>query len=72
MKYTFDNSELYKRIKRKFGSLSNFAEEIDISLTTLSLKLNNRSGISRNEIIRWSAALDIPNEEIGMVFFQLM
>lgn len=69
MSNNFDNSELYKRIKQKYGSLSSFAEVIDVSLTTISLKMNNRVGISRNEIMQWAELLEIPKEEIGEVFF---
>ena len=69
MSNNFDNSELYTRIKRKYGSLSSFAEVIDVSLTTISLKMNNKVGISRNEIMQWAELLEIPKEEIGEVFF---
>ena len=65
----FNNSELFFRIKEKYKTLSNFAEVLDVSLTTLSLKINNRSGMSREEILKWAELLDIPRKKIGEIFF---
>lgn len=65
----FNNDELILRIRRKFGSQQKFAEVIDISNVSLSLKLNNHVGITREEVAQWSELLEIPKEEIGSVFF---
>lgn len=65
----FNNDELILRIRRKFGSQQKFADVIDISNVSLSLKLNNHVGITREEVAQWSELLEIPKDEIGSVFF---
>lgn len=65
----FDYSKLRGRIVEKYGSISKFSEQLDISRTSLDLKLNNKVGISRPEIITWSKLLDIDKKDIGIYFF---
>lgn len=64
-----DHSKLRGRIVEKYGSISAFSNDISISRTALENKLHNRTGISRNDIIEWSALLDISPEEYGAYFF---
>ena len=66
---TFDYSKLRGRIVEKFGTMDSFAENVEISTVALSKKLNNKIGISRNDMICWSNALDIPLEEYGAFYF---
>lgn len=65
----FDFSMLTGRIITVFGSRQAFAEAVGISKGTLSMKLNNRSRITAEEVIRWADILCIDPAEIGLYFF---
>ena len=65
----YDYSKLRGRIVEKYGTLSNFAEEIGTSLVVISNKLNNKTGFTRGTIEKWSALLDIPSNEYDLYFF---
>lgn len=67
----FVNDELYILIKSKYKTISNFAEVLETSSTNISIKLNNRSGMSREEIMTWCELLDIDKADIGRVFFSV-
>lgn len=65
----YDYSKLRGRIIEKFGSMSAFAKALGISKVTVSLKLNNGLGFTRENIIKWADLLDIPEEEYALYFF---
>lgn len=65
----FDYGKLRGRIVEKYGSISKFGEQLDISRTSLDLKLNNKVDISRSEIITWSNLLEIEPTEYSAYFF---
>lgn len=65
----FDFSLLTGRIIAVYGSRQAFAEAVGISKGTLSMKLNNRSRITFEEVIKWAELLGIIPEEIGLYFF---
>lgn len=67
----FDFSKLRGRVKEKLGSESKFASKLDISIASLSSKINNKSDFTISEISRASDkdVLDIPLNEIGIYFF---
>lgn len=67
MKYEY--AELRKRIKEKFKSQRAFSEEINLSLTSISTKLNNHSGFTQENVEQWAQALDIPKEDYGRFFY---
>ena len=67
----FDYSKLRGRIIEKCGSIEKFADAVGVSMTTMSLKLNNKAGISREDIITWAKILDIDISEYGVYFFTL-
>lgn len=67
----FVNDELYILIKAKYKTISNFSEVLETSSTNISIKLNNRSGMSREEIMTWCELLDIDKADIGRVFFSV-
>ena len=69
MELVFDYSKLRGRIVEKFGTMSMFAEHLNISEVALSKKLNNKTSISREDMILWSNALGIPLEEYGAFYF---
>ena len=65
----FVYNKLRGRIVEKYGSLEAFAAAVGISNVSMSKKFNNKMGISREEIVKWSEMLDISNDDIGAYFF---
>lgn len=67
----FDYSKLLGRLKELGYTQEILADEIGISESTMSLKLNNRAVFTQAEIMRICRALAIPNQQIGVYFFTL-
>ena len=67
MEYNY--SKLRGRIVEKCGSNEAFAKKIGMSKTSVSLKLNNKTAWSQDDISRTCSALDIPLERAGEFFF---
>lgn len=67
MSYTYN--KLIGRIIEKFGTRKKFAEAIHMSENSLSLKLNNKTGFSQEDIDLWAQLLDIDVAEYGSYFF---
>ena len=65
----FNSSKLRGRIVEKYGTISNFCKAIEMNRSLVSQKLNGKSIINRENIILFSNALDIPDDEIGAYFF---
>ena len=65
----FDTSKLAGRIVEKYGTRSAFAEAIGVNVATISSKLRGRASISTQDIIKWSGALGIGTDDIGIYFF---
>lgn len=65
----YDHSKLRGRITEKYGTISAFSEALGLSLTSVSDKLNEKTGFSRDDIEKWSGLLDISNAEIGLFYF---
>ena len=65
----FDFSELTGRIITVYGSRRRFAEAMDMTEGSLSMKLNNRTGWSTAEIYKSLDLLSIEPERIGTYFF---
>ncbi len=66
---TYKYNKLHGRIVEKFGSQERFAEALNLSRTSVSKKMNCRSGFSQNDIIKWSTLLEIEPIEYGEYFF---
>lgn len=62
-------NKLRGRIIEKFGSFGCFAKEIGLSNNSLSKKLTGKTGISQEDIEKWSDLLDIETSEYGVYFF---
>lgn len=62
--------KLIGRIVELYGTRKAFAEAIGISENYLSLKLNGKAGISREDIVKWSKLLNISPEEYGSFYFE--
>lgn len=67
----YDYSKLEGRIKEKFGTQAKFAEAINLSARSLSLKLNSIRGFKQDEISVSCRLLDIDHTEIPAYFFTL-
>lgn len=68
--YEYDYSKLLGRIKEKSKSNAVFSTKLGIAERTLSLKLNNKVDFKQNEIKKSCEILDIPDEQIGIYFFE--
>lgn len=65
----YDYTDLRKRIREKYGSEKNFASDIGMSDTYLSLILNNKAEFRQSTIKRASTALGIAPTKISKYFF---
>lgn len=70
-KIKFDYSKLKGRIIEKCGSQKAFAEEMGMSKSTISIKLQGQTFFSQSQIFRAAKVLDIDPERIGAYFFAL-
>lgn len=66
---SMEYSKLRGRIVEKYGTMTAFAEKLNIKVQTVSRKLNSDIGFTKDDILVWSELLDIPKEEIGIYFF---
>lgn len=67
MEYKY--GKLRGRIIERYGSLSNFATAIGLSMTSLSKKMTGKAGFSQGDIETWSGLLGIEKSEYGIYFF---
>ncbi len=67
----FDYNKLRGRIIEKFGSIKAFADAYGLTNVTMSNKLNGKTAISMEDIVRMSAPdlLDIPPSQYHEYFF---
>ena len=65
----FDFSKLLGRIKEYGYTQERLAEEICMTKTTMSLKLNNKANFTLPEMEKIRKVLHIDIEEIGVYFF---
>ena len=68
VKVEFDYSKLRGKI-REYGRQDEFAEALEISTTTLSERLNNKSEFTQKEINKACEILKISTDEIPAYFF---
>ena len=62
-------SKLKGKIKECFGTNKAFAKAMDMDLSSLSAKLNNKSPWKREEIEKACGLLHIPIENVHIYFF---
>lgn len=67
----FDYSDLLGKIKAKYGTQSDFAEALGMSLSTLNQKLNNKSDWDTPEMVKACELLDIELADISQYFFNI-
>lgn len=65
----YDYSKLLGRIVEKVGTQSKFAEKMELSERSISLKLNGKVGWKQSEIAKACQVLDINDHEIPAYFF---
>jgi transcriptional regulator with XRE-family HTH domain len=65
--YTY--SKLRGKITEKFGTQQALAEELGISVVSVSKKLNGATGFSQEDIEAWAKVLDIKRCEYPAYFF---
>ena len=66
---SFNYSKLKGRIAELYGNQQKFARVIGMGIPTLSNKLNNKTGITQEEVIRMSKALKIALPDIYLFFY---
>lgn len=69
MKQEFEYRKLRGKIIEVFGTYGSFAEALDLSIVTVSNKLNGKTQFSQDDIVAWSDMLSIPYSEAGAYFF---
>lgn len=67
----FCYNKLRGRIKEICGSDCKFAEQMGLSKSAISAKLNNKSEFSQPEILKAVEILDLEHTEIPIYFFTL-
>lgn len=66
---SFQYNKLRGRIIEVFGSQSKFASVVGQSEQIITAKLSGKSSFTQDNIIAWSKALNIDQNEIGSYFF---
>ena len=66
---SYNYKKLLGRITEKFGTQGKFADAMDMSERTISMKLNQKICWKQTEITRAAGILDIPVAEIADYFF---
>jgi transcriptional regulator with XRE-family HTH domain len=65
----YEYRKLIGRIVEKYGTRKEFAKVLGISENSMSLKLNGKTGFSKEDMIRWGELLDIDVNDFGAYFF---
>lgn len=66
---SFSYDKLKGKIKERFGTQDAFAKAIGMSRATLSIKLNNSSEFSQNEILKAIELLGLSKVNVDEYFF---
>lgn len=72
MPLVYDYSDLDALIVKHFGKRYGFAKAMGISEHSLSYKMNNKQKWKQPEITKACLLLDIPDKDVGSIFFTLM
>lgn len=67
----YDYSKLEGKIKEKFGTNERFAKAVNLSVRSISLKLNAEREWKQSQIERACDVLSIEKTDIPMYFFTL-
>lgn len=66
---TFNSRKLRGRIVEKYGTISNFSDSVGRNRSSVSMILNGKAEMDRQDIVLFCSALDIKDREIGDYFF---
>lgn len=66
---SFNYNKLRGRIIEKYGTLAAFAEVLGVYKQDLSRKMKGHTRFTQDDVVRWRKLLDIPQEDIGVFFF---
>lgn len=69
MTVKYDYSKLRGLIKEYFGTIKKFADYLEISETSLNLRLQNKLPFKQDEIYKALIGFDKSGEDIGKIFF---
>jgi hypothetical protein len=67
----YNYAKLLGRIVEKFGTQMRFADAMQMSERSVSLKMNGLRPWKQTQIAKACSLLDIPEEEIGAYFFAI-
>ncbi|MCI8486821.1 MAG: DUF739 family protein [Clostridia bacterium] len=67
--YEYDYSKLRGKIVEKFGSISAFCQEIELSEPSIHSKLKHRTEFTQSQIIKSCILLDIQLKDMFIYFF---
>ena len=65
----FNYNKLRGRIREVYGTETKFAQDIGLSRTSLSLRLNNLAEFSSEEMVKAADLLNFPVADIHLYFF---
>ena len=65
----FNNDRLVGKVYEKYRSITSFAKAVETDRTTVSLTLNNKRKMTREEVIKYCETLGISKDEIIYYFF---
>ncbi len=69
MPVKYDYSKLRGLIKEYFGTIKKFADYLEISETSLNLRLQNKLPFKQDEIYKALIGFDKSGEDIDKIFF---
>ena len=67
----YDYSLLISRIKKKYGTMTNFAKAMECSKSVISMRINNNADWHRTDVMKAVKLLDIPETQVYSFFYTL-
>ena len=65
----YEYKKLKGRIVEKYGTQRDFAPHVNLSVVSVSQKLNGLKGFSQKDIELWANVLEIPKDDYAAYFF---
>jgi len=65
----YNYNKIKGRIREKYGNQESFAKALGIGLSTLNLKLNNKTEWSQEEMTKALQLLEVDLNQINIYFF---
>jgi uncharacterized protein YaiE (UPF0345 family) len=67
--FEYDYSKLKVRIKKKYGTMTKFAEAMNCTKSAMSMRLNNQAPWKQEDISQAIILLNIPERQIYSFFY---